>query len=287
MERQRSVRDERGGTKGKKELSVAAMKVEVQLRTTAIPNGRGGKGNWPMTLCGFAYPLFSILERESLGSPLFPPTRDSYYRRRHSFFRPPFTLSRIAFRRSSFDSILPAEQTRLSPPPPFALSLLRRSLSIYLSPLLCRCAVRRVDPLDRVHKAHGFYYEIARASSRFTPYLSAAFPVPLALRTRRRCDIYWQTLRMSDHAGLRISGNIVLSYGHGSPYRDNPRIEKEREKIYIYTHSPITFRVFIAMRKRIDFVSCKYIETFSTLCFELIKKFFANLNNEKTFLLNF
>lgn len=118
----------------------------------------------------------------------------------------------------------------LSPP-----SFLYLSIS---APLPLRCPPRR--PSVAYTKPTGFYYEIRDSPGlvQVYPYLSTSFPPACSLRTRRR-DIYWQTLRMLDHAGLRISDNIGLSYG----LAEQGFISRKRE-IYI----PITFHVFINER---------------------------------------
>lgn len=222
------------------------MKVEVQLCTTAIPNSRGEKRLAPVTLCGFAYPLFSILERESLSLSVSPFSLSFSLvrihtivarrrRRRRSFSRPPFTLSRTVFHRSSFDSILPAERTRLPPPPaissPFALS----SAVLYLSisaPLPLRCPPRKPS---RTQSPSAFItrYEIARASSRFThTYLSTYLPCSLLpcrlLSGHDAVAIYIGKLCecriMPDYASPAISFFLTGSTVLGQPsYRERER----------------------------------------------------------------
>lgn len=124
------------------------------------------------------------------------------------------------------------------------------SLALYLPisiyPLLS-IALSAAQTLGHVHKAHrspAFItrYEIAPspASSRFTHTYSPRIRSPDATPPRRR-DIYWQTLRMSDHAGLRISSNIVFSYTL-VPCGSNPSRRDVR-------YASIIFYVFITTQK--------------------------------------
>lgn len=223
--------------------TAAAATAEV-TPATAIANSGGLAGD-----CGFAYPLlvywngsFSVpLFSRSLFSFSIPPSLPlSLYlatippcclfvcsrRRCRRPFPPsplPSSLVHLFVVLPSTQSSRPSEFASLTPPrshlpsrSPCPVPLL---LSIY-PPIyphlyaLLHCAIR-ADPRPRTQSppVPGFYYEI-----RDSPGLVQVHPYsppdgPCTLRTRRCRDIYWQTLRMSDHAGLRISGNIVLSYG--------------------------------------------------------------------------
>lgn len=215
----------------------------MQLWMTAIPNNRGEKGTASVTLCGFAYPLFSILKRESLSlsvspflSPFLLSTRDSYHRRRRrrSFSRPsPFTLSRTVFRRSSTQSSRPNEFAFRRPLRFHLPSLFSPLFSIHLSLLCCRCAVRRADPRSRTQSPPAFItrYEIARASSRFThTYLLPS--LPLALSGHDAVVIYIGKLCecriMPDYASPGISSFLTETRHAGIPF-----ISKKRE-IYAF-----------------------------------------------------
>lgn len=204
--------------------------------TTAIPYSGGLAGD-----CGFAYPLLVYWNR-SLSVPLSPslslyskiiPSR-SLSRLLSSSFHPFRTLHPLSytFRRSFFDSVLSTKRTRFTAlrdfiSPSFS-SASSSSLALYLpisiSPLLS-IALSAAQTLDHVHKAHRSPAFITRYE--IAPRLRPGSPIPThsvyVLRTRRRRDIYWQTLRMSDHAGLR-SSNIVFSYTL-VPYGSNPRAE--------------------------------------------------------------
>lgn len=216
------------------------MKVEVQLCTTAIPNSRGEKGLAPVTLCGFAYPLFSILEREFLSLSLsvflfclsFPLVGIHTIvarrrRRRRSFSRPPFTLSRTVFHRSSFDSILPAERTHpLSPPPRFHLPSL---CSICLSLLLCRCAV----PRSRTQSPPAFItrYEIARVSSRFTHTYLPTYHTPFsAACSPDTTPSRYILANFANVGSCRITHlRQYRSFLRAVPFRGIPHIGEERD----------------------------------------------------------
>lgn len=218
--------------------------VEARLRQQRYRRGTvGGTGRW-LWVCVSA---LSILEQESFCSPfclsfsLFENHTIARFpscllpSRRRPVRRPPFILSHTSFvvlssTRSPLDQANPPRRPpATSSPlvPLLPLVLVSRPLSTYLYLFASlHCAIRRVDPRPRTQSPSvpGFYYEIRDsppASSRFTHTHS---PPVYALRTRRRRDIYWQTLRMSDHAGLRISSNIVFSYTL-VPCGSNPRAE--------------------------------------------------------------
>lgn len=202
-----------------------------------------------MTLCGFAYPLFSILERESLSVPSPPPllllsTRDSYHRCSSSFAFPS-SFHPLA----QFFGVLPSTQSswpnELASRRPLRFhlslcSLLRCSLSIYLcSSAVALSAAQR--PSVAYTKPTGFYYEIRDSPGlvQVYPYLPTPLPFRL-LSGHNTVAIYIGKLCecriMPDYASPAISSFLT-----SLPCRGNPHIEKE---IYI----PITFHVFIAMK---------------------------------------
>lgn len=148
-----------------------------------------------------------------------------------SFPRPSFSLIHLS---SFFLRLNPLDQANPPHYPPrlHLLSLSSASSSsvaLYLPisiSLLLSTALSVAQTLGHVYKAH-------RSPAFITRYEIAPRPRPgsptptrpvYALRTRRRRDIYWQTLRMSDHAGLRISNNIAFSYTL-VPCASNPRNE--------------------------------------------------------------
>lgn len=105
--------------------------------------------------------------------PLLLSSRDSYHRCSSSslVFPPSFhPLSQFFIVLPSTQSSRPNELASRHPPRFHLPSLSPPLCSIYLSLLLCRCAVRRADPRSRTQSPPAFItrYEIARASSRFT-----------------------------------------------------------------------------------------------------------------------
>lgn len=193
--------------------------------TTAIPNSGGLAGD-----CGFAYPLlvywnrslsvphfslsFSLFENHTIALPISPaPVVVPSF---------PRSSSSLVHLSSFFLRLNPLDQANpLHCPPRLHLPSLSSAssssfalyLPIFISPLLS-IALSAAQTLGHVHKAHRSLAFITRYE--IAPRPRPGSPIPTrpvyTLRTRRRCDIYWQTLRMSDHAGLRISSNIVFSY---------------------------------------------------------------------------
>lgn len=201
--------------------------------TTAIPNSGELAGD-----CGFAYPLLVYWNR-SLSVPLFPslsiyskiipsPSPFRLLSRPLAVVPPltlsaPFILSRTPFVvLSSTQSSRPSAPASASashcpprlhlPSPRLSSSSLALYLPISISPLSA------AQTLGHVHKAHRSPAFITRYE--IAPRLRPGSPIPTSPRIRspdgdaapRRRDIHWQTLRMSDHAGLRISNNIAFSY---------------------------------------------------------------------------
>jgi len=225
---------ERGRSHGSK--SATAM-VGARFPTTAIPNSGGLASD-----CGFAYPLLVYWNR-SLSVPLFlslslyskivPLPSPSLllsslshpFRVLYSLSYTPFVvLSSTQSSRLSESASLPSATSSLLALfrlVLIALYLPTISISLFTS-LHCVTTSRR--PSATYTKPTGprllLRGSLPPASSRFTHTYTR--PV-YALRTRRRRDIYWQTLRMSDHAGLRISNNIAFSYTLLAPYGNNPR----------------------------------------------------------------
>lgn len=214
--------------------------------TTAIPNSGELAGD-----CGFAYPLLVYWNR-SLSVPLFPslsiyskiiPSPSPFRllsRLRSSSSSPPLTLSApFILSRTPFVVLSSTQSSRPSAPASASAShcpprLHLPSLSLASSSSLALYLPISISPLSaaqtlgHVHKAHRSPAFITRYE--IAPRLRPGSPIPTSPRIRspdgdtapRRRDIHWQTLRMSDHAGLRISNNIAFSYTL-APRRDEIR----------------------------------------------------------------
>lgn len=211
--------------------------------------GRDGKtGLWPVTV-GLRIPLFSILKREIfLGLIPFLSLRTIHRHWRFpSFSLLPSSFSSCSIYvvvhlyvdSSSFDPVLSAMRTHTTTPLvshplrfhlPFALLSYSTTfcLSLFISvfcPVSFHCAIPvSSETLGHVYKALPVSlafitrYKIARSGSPILLLAAYSENYTYTFRTRRCRTIYivyvytyWQTLRMSDHGGLGISSNIVLS----------------------------------------------------------------------------